>query len=193
MLLAHRRHRLPLQQDLRAFLYRGSPYGPTLNPGWTAESNQSNGVFGWSVATAGDINRDGFSDVIVGAQKFDAGADNEGRAYVFWDLRTSGTTTAVWESGPASEGLRFGSIYPNPSRSQSTVQYVLPKAGHTRVSIHDLLGRRVAVLADRLEEAGSHSATWEGRDARGRAVPAGVYWALLESGGEAVSRKLVRR
>ena len=178
----------------QAFLYRGSPYGPGLNPAWTAEGNQANGFFGWSVGSAGDINRDNFSDVIIGAHKFDSGSDNEGRAYVYWDLRTGGATTDVlWQAGQTGGGLRFASIYPNPARSQSMMHYVLPKAGPVRLSIHDVLGRRIALLADRPEEAGTHSATWEGRDAAGAAVPAGVYFARLESGGESAARIIVRR
>jgi hypothetical protein len=177
----------------RAFIYRGSWYGLGLSPAWSAESDQASANFGCSVASAGDVNGDGFSDVIIGAERFDAGSANEGRTLVYRDVRSRGPTTAVLEPVPAGAGVRFETIYPNPSRSQSVIQYVLPRAGPVRLSIHDLLGRRVAQLANGLEAAGAHSATWEGRDARGAAVPAGVYWARLESGGEAAARKIVRR
>jgi hypothetical protein len=53
------------------------------SPTWTAESNQAEANFGWSVSTAGDVNGDGFSDVIVSAYRFDNGESNEGRAYVY--------------------------------------------------------------------------------------------------------------
>ena len=41
-------------------------------------------VFGSSVSSAGDVNNDGFDDVIVGAPGQDAGGFNAGRAYVFF-------------------------------------------------------------------------------------------------------------
>jgi hypothetical protein len=139
------------------------------------------------------VNGDGYSDVVVGSNRFDSGQVNEGRAFAYRDLRSGSSNTAVLEPGRAGAGLRFERIYPNPSRSQSVVRYVLPQAGAMRLTIHDVRGRRVALLADRFEEAGDHSVSWEGRDPQGATVPAGVYWARLESGGGSVARKIVRR
>ena len=50
---------------------------------WTAESDQASAYFGCSVATAGDVNGDGFADVIVGAYLYDNGQTDEGRAFVY--------------------------------------------------------------------------------------------------------------
>jgi hypothetical protein len=50
---------------------------------WSAEADQANAEFGASVASAGDVNGDGGSDVIVGARLYDGGELNEGKAYVY--------------------------------------------------------------------------------------------------------------
>ena len=67
----------------RAFVYHGAAAGLSATAGWTAESDQANAFFGISVGTAGDVNGDGYSDVIVGACLYDSGQTDEGRAFLF--------------------------------------------------------------------------------------------------------------
>ena len=50
---------------------------------WTVESDHDRAWFGTSVGTAGDVNGDGFADVIVGAHMYSNGQDREGRAFVY--------------------------------------------------------------------------------------------------------------
>jgi hypothetical protein len=66
-----------------AFVYYGSPQGLSKTPSWTAESNQANAFFGNSVSSAGDVNKDGFADVVVGAPLYDDGETNEGAIFVY--------------------------------------------------------------------------------------------------------------
>ena len=65
------------------FLYHGSATGLAANPVLTLEGNQAEARFGHSVSTAGDVNKDGFSDVVIGAPYFDKGQTNEGAAFVY--------------------------------------------------------------------------------------------------------------
>ena len=48
------------------------------------------------------------------------------------------------------------------------------------VRIHDLRGRLVRVLEDAELGEGEHSVDWDGRDATGRSVASGTYFARLE-------------
>ncbi len=68
----------------RAFVYHGSAGGPPATPSWTAEVDLAGAFFGVSVATAGDVNGDGYDDVIVGAYQYTNGQSEEGRAYVWY-------------------------------------------------------------------------------------------------------------
>ena len=68
--------------------------GISSNSNWTAESNQANAWFGYSVATAGDVNDDGYADVIVGAPTYDNGQTDEGRAFVYHGSASGLSTTA---------------------------------------------------------------------------------------------------
>ena len=91
----------------RAFVYLGSAAGLAANPAWTAESNQATAWFGWSSSTAGDVNGDGFADVIVGAMLYDNGQDTEGRAYVYHGSATGLGTTAAWTAESNQVGASF--------------------------------------------------------------------------------------
>jgi hypothetical protein len=91
----------------RAFVFHGSASGLSPTPSWTAESDQDGAQFGYSVGTAGDVNGDGFSDVIVGADQYDNGLGDEGRAYVYHGSAT-GLSTAAWTAALGQASAHFG-------------------------------------------------------------------------------------
>jgi hypothetical protein len=67
----------------RAWIYLGSSAGLAATPAWTAEPDVVNAQYGFSVASAGDVNGDGLSDVIVGAHDYANGETAEGAAFVY--------------------------------------------------------------------------------------------------------------
>ena len=96
------------EDEGRVFVYHGSATGLSGSPSWRVESNQAISGLGISVATAGDVNRDGFSDVIVGAYLFDNGQSNEGRAFVYHGSATGLATTPSWIAEPNQALANFG-------------------------------------------------------------------------------------
>ncbi|MBI2894492.1 MAG: FG-GAP repeat protein, partial [Deltaproteobacteria bacterium] len=78
------------------------------SPSWTAESNQTDAYFGWSVSTAGDVNGDGLDDVIVGACRYDNGQNNEGRAFVYHGSAAGLDAAAAWTDESAQASALFG-------------------------------------------------------------------------------------
>ncbi|MEM2878815.1 MAG: FG-GAP-like repeat-containing protein [Candidatus Hadarchaeales archaeon] len=66
----------------KAWIFWG---GPTMDniPDWTYESNKSDTDFGGSLKSAGDVNGDGYSDLIVGARSWDGMYDNTGKVFIF--------------------------------------------------------------------------------------------------------------
>ncbi|MFL5747502.1 MAG: FG-GAP-like repeat-containing protein [Niastella sp.] len=77
------------------FVYHGSSSGINTTPAALMECNQANAKFGVSVAGAGDVNGDGYSDVIVGAYLYDNGLTNEGAAFIYHGSATGINTTAA--------------------------------------------------------------------------------------------------
>ncbi|HQX74393.1 MAG TPA: integrin alpha, partial [Chitinophagaceae bacterium] len=68
----------------KVFVYHGSATGLSATPNSTPDdADQLNAYFGFSIASAGDINGDGYSDVIIGAYSFDDGFTDEGKAFVY--------------------------------------------------------------------------------------------------------------
>jgi hypothetical protein len=92
----------------RAFVYHGSSTGLSLSPNWTAESNQVNAQFGESVGTAGDVNGDGYDEVIIGAPYYDNGQTDEGRAFVYHGSSTGLSLSPNWTVESDQGNAHFG-------------------------------------------------------------------------------------
>lgn len=80
--------------------------------------------------------------------------------------------------------------YPNPFTAQTTLRYQLDARGPATLEVFDLLGRRVRVLVDGEQTAGSHVAEWDGRDAAGRPVANGVYLVRLRTADASATRRV---
>lgn len=93
----------------------------------------------------------------------------------------------IVDIGVAGVGGNAGSlafsVYPNPART-AKFQFTLPTSQDVEIGIYDVSGRQIASLFQGRLAAGSYSKDWAGRDAAGRQVGAGVYFARMKTAGE---------
>jgi len=76
--------------------------------------------------------------------------------------------------------------YPNPFNPTTALVFDLPLTGRVSLRVFDLLGREVALLADRPMSAGSHTLEWNAAT-----QCSGTYFAVLESSGARFVQKLL--
>jgi choice-of-anchor B domain-containing protein len=86
---------------------------------------------------------------------------------------------------------RLGNNYPNPFNPSTTITFEIPHAGQIRLTVLDLLGRKIRILLDEYRDAGRHQVRWDGRSDTGIPVVSGTYFCRLEAGGYVGSRKML--
>ncbi len=76
-----------------------SPGGLEPEPAWAGESEQEGSAFGAFVSSAGDVNDDGYGDLLVGAMWFNGRSKEEGKAYLFLGSEAGLRPQPDWASG----------------------------------------------------------------------------------------------
>ena len=119
-----------------------------------------------------------------------------------------------WDVVPASNGPRIISVdvgwylgmndeaaipnvfalhqnYPNPFNPVTTIRYDIPEQALVRIDIYNILGQKVAVLAEGLHEPGFHAVRWNGTNMYGNALSSGMYFYHIKAGDFRNVKKLL--
>ena len=99
----------------------------------------------------------------------------------------------VGATAGAPKEFQLSGAWPNPSRAGVTIGFAVAKRANVSISLLDIAGRQVRLLASGERAPGRYTLTWDGRDDRG-AVPAGVYFVRYTVPGRSyVSRVAIVR
>ena len=96
------------------------------------------------------------------------------------------SVTGTGDEGPGTgvdlpKAFALGQNYPNPFNPSTSISYQLAERADVRLTIHNIRGQVVRELVHGVQEAGTHSVQWNGRDASGETVASGIYLYVLET------------
>jgi uncharacterized repeat protein (TIGR01451 family) len=183
----------PLPVELTSFT--ASLEGEAVALAWSTATETNNAGF--------DVERstDGETFTAIGFEP-GVGTTEEAQSYRFVDRDAPFATTlfyrlrqvdtdGTFEYSPVVEvevtpsAVALLPVAPNPVVGFANLRYELPEATAVRLQVFDLLGRRVATLADGEKPAGRHEVTWTGS----RLAP-GTYFVRLQAGSTAQTQML---
>jgi hypothetical protein len=92
------------------------------------------------------------------------------------------------DDGPVTE-FALAAVWPNPVHRSTRFQFALPRDADIHLSLHDVQGRELSVLADGAFPAGRHSVDWSSSAAR---LDPGLYFVRFAvPGGKTIVRRFV--
>jgi hypothetical protein len=119
-------------------------------------------------------------------------SDQDTRHYLHNFYATLPTTSVETRGVGADAPMTLGPAQPTPFRGSTRIPFTLREPARIELSVFDLHGRRVRVVAAGPRPVGQHAEHWDGRNDSGEPVSTGIYFARLASPGSATWQRLVR-
>jgi hypothetical protein len=94
--------------------------------------------------------------------------------------------TSVSENITVPKYFSLEQNYPNPFNPSTTINFSLPTASVVKLTIYNLLGQKIATLADKYMEAGKYQFAFDAA-----LYASGVYFYRLEAGQYISQKKMV--
>jgi len=82
--------------------------------------------------------------------------------------------------------IRLHQNYPNPFNPSTTIEFSLPRSGHVRLKVFNILGQVVTTLVNEELNVGTYTTQW---NASG--VASGVYFYRMRAGDFVDTKKLL--
>jgi hypothetical protein len=72
------------------------------------------------------------------------------------------------------DGFSLKPNYPNPFNNDTNVQFYLPNYAQIKITVHDILGREIALLTDSIYQSGTYTLLWNAQE-----LSSGVYFIKM--------------
>ena len=113
--------------------------------------------------------------------------------YLYSTCGPSPATAILVETATTPTAFALGANYPNPFNPATIIPFAVPaEAGEVGLTIYNVLGQPVRHVWNGPLAAGEYRLVWDGRDAQGQAVAAGVYLYQLQVGDQTLIRKMIK-
>ena len=100
-----------------------------------------------------------------------------GDAYNTFDFKGSPVLPSEFELLPA---------YPNPFNPMTNISFVMEHDNNIKLSIYDIRGREVDILANGLKGSGEHTIIWDAAD-----FASGIYYIHITAGNHVETQKIM--
>jgi flagellar hook assembly protein FlgD len=90
------------------------------------------------------------------------------------------------ESDVIPSAISLGQNYPNPFNANTNIEYSILTKSAIRIDVYDILGRKVATLANDIADAGVHRVTWNAAK-----MPSGTYFYRLSVNGLSAVKEML--
>lgn len=181
------------------------PEGPFIRLNW--HLNEETDLQNYTVYRNTEL--DTLSSIPVGAvtqpdtSYLDTGVLS-GISYVYWLTATNQAGGESWYSTPVTatpvsisgeiaipKEFALRQNFPNPFNPTTTLSYDLPESSNVKLTVYDVTGRELIALENGDLPAAHYEIQWDGLDASGNPVGAGVYFARIQAGDYAKTIKMV--
>jgi hypothetical protein len=178
-------------------------YSPWLNQFEADSDSSSQFTLAYSMTSAAPFQLIGSATVGSGTNGSIAWPGRAANTQYEWyatvsdgSITTDGPTWSFTTAPSVGVGVTLPSevalspVRPNPSRGLVQLSFALPRTSHVRLSVLDVMGREVGVLAEGEFTAGEHPVAWDGSTSKGRIHP-GLYFVRLQTPGRNDVTKMV--
>jgi hypothetical protein len=180
----------PAQPNMgKVWLYYGKSSGLDSLPAATIQSTQANSWLGSAITGAGDVDHDGYDDILVGAPLYDKGQVDEGVALIYLGGAYSLARMANTQSDDVVETKTSVLVktFPNPVLNNLSVQFGGLDAGaDTYIQLSDVNGSIVKTVKIGKMDSGNQTIDVS-------ALVPGTYFMIINNGNKVFREKIIKQ